>query len=106
MDNIIPADEYIEALETEVDEEDVLHKERLQDDEFENVELISLKDREIEILKKLEIEKDEKIQNLEIKLKELSAKNQTQTIKKSLPTHEQSFPTRYQEDQIPTVWKR
>jgi transposase InsO family protein len=96
LDNIIPADEYIEASETEVDEEDVVHKERLQDDEFENVELISLKDREIEMLKKLEIEKDEKIQNLEIKLKELSAKNQTQTIKKSLPKHEKSFPTRYQ----------
>ena len=29
-------------------------------------------------------------------MKELSAKNQTQTIKKSLPKHDKSFPTRYQ----------
>ena len=52
VDRVIPADAYIDSAHEEIEKEDVENRERLEDDEFRNVEIVALKDKEIEELKK------------------------------------------------------
>ena len=51
VDRVIPAQEYKEVSDDEADPDDILNKERLDDDDFTNVEIITKKDKEIELMK-------------------------------------------------------
>ena len=62
LDCTIPADEYQEETEDDIDPDDIKHDDRLQDDAFQNVEVVAIKDKEIEKLQKSNIELDNYIQ--------------------------------------------
>ena len=47
----MPAEEYTDNADVDVDQNDVDNQERMQDDPFESVEIVSKKDMEIENLK-------------------------------------------------------
>ena len=64
LDNIAPADEHPDTSEQEVDQDDVNNDERLKDDNFENVEIVVQKDKEIEHLKKTNQEQEKQISEL------------------------------------------
>ena len=52
LDLIIPADEYNDEANGEIDKEDLDHSVRLNDDKFEDMEILVKKDKEIEQLNK------------------------------------------------------
>ena len=70
LDHIIPADEYNDGIEEEVNQEDVENAKRLDDDKFENVEIIVQKDREIEQMRKAIEEKENIMKEMEIEITE------------------------------------
>ena len=65
LDHIIPADEYDDTNEEEVNKEDEDNTERLNDDKFESVEMILKKDKEIEELTKAAITQEKVIKYLQ-----------------------------------------
>ena len=65
LDRIVPAQEYIDDENTDVDQEDVNNHERMQDDVFDNVDVVAQKDIEIETLKKRNDEYLARIEELE-----------------------------------------
>ena len=68
LDRIIPADVLHEPEEEEPSPDDVENFDRLQDDEFENVEIVAQKDLEINQLVKTNEEQKELIKELENKI--------------------------------------
>ena len=92
LDHIIPADEYKDE-EEEVDEnnqEDAENSNRLDDDKFENMDVVIQKDKEIDILKNSLNDKETVIKNLENKLSE--TRTSTDSIKKvNLPNKLQTI---------------
>ena len=50
MDRVVPADEYVEDVTTNIDQNDVDNYDKMQDDKFDNVEIVAQKDMEIEKL--------------------------------------------------------
>lgn len=64
VDRVIPAQEYKEVPEEEADPDDVMNKERLEDDDFTNVEIITKKDKEIEALKKANQDQEKLIEEM------------------------------------------
>ena len=70
IDFIIPAEEYNDTNEEEVNQEDADNDERLDDDKFDNVEMIVKKDRELEELRKAAIKQEQVIKELELKISE------------------------------------
>ena len=65
LDRIVPADEYVEDDEVNIDAHDVENDDRMEDDNFENVEVVAKKDMEIERLKKTNKEQLERITEME-----------------------------------------
>ena len=84
LDFIKPADEYSDDINEEVDKEDIDHAVRLDDDKFENVEIIVKKDREIEQLKKSMAEQGNVIKEMETNIA-ADNKNNKQTQITKLP---------------------
>ena len=60
IDCIFPAESYQDTSEEEADPDDVDNSERLEDDEFSNVELVAQKEKEIEKLNQ-KIQEQEKL---------------------------------------------
>ena len=80
LDRIVPADEHPESEEEELDQEDINNAERLEDDNFENVDIIVKKDKEIEQLQR-------KLKEMETEMKKkdsFQTKVQKQTNQKDL----------------------
>ena len=75
LDRIIPAEESHDASDEEPDQQDVDNKERLQDDDFENVEIVTKKDKEIDALKKANQEQIKQITELKDKVFSYSNQN-------------------------------
>ena len=65
LDRVVPADEYVEDDTTDIDQNDVDNHDRMQDDKFDNVEIVAQKDMEIENLKKINQEQLERINQIE-----------------------------------------
>ena len=65
MDFVIPANEYNSVDEEEFDQNDIDNKERMQNDEFDNVEIVAQKDMEINRLKQTNSENLARIKVLE-----------------------------------------
>ena len=65
LDHIIPADEYDDTNEEEVNKEEEDDTEMLNDDKFESVEMILKKDKEIEELTKAAITQEKVIKDLQ-----------------------------------------
>ena len=65
LDFVVHAEEYTDNLDIEVDKNDVDNQERMHDDPFENVEIVSKKDMEIEQLKRVNEEQIHRIKELE-----------------------------------------
>ena len=65
MDNIIPADEYHIDTEEEIDPKDMENSDRLLDDNFQEVEIVAKKEKELEELRKRNLEQENKIKKLE-----------------------------------------
>ena len=68
MDFIVPADEYTDVDENEIDQNDIDHQERMKDDQFDNVDIVSQKDMEIEHLKRTNTDQLVRIKELEMKV--------------------------------------
>ena len=65
LDHILPADEYDDSNEEEVNKEDEDNTERLNDDKFESEEMILKKYKEIEELTKATITQEKVITDLQ-----------------------------------------
>ena len=52
LDHVVPANEYAGNDDEDVDQNDLKNHERMQDDNFDNVEIVAQKNAEIENLKK------------------------------------------------------
>ena len=65
IDHVVPADKHYETPDNEVDEDDIKNTHRLKDDDFTEVDALVKKDREIHELKKINEEKDRRIEMLE-----------------------------------------
>ena len=65
LDFVVPANEYTSGDDEEIDQNDVDNQERMQDDAFENVEIVAQKDIEIDRLKKANSEQSARIKKLE-----------------------------------------
>ena len=65
LDRVIPADGYHDATDVEVDKNDEENEDRLLDDNFENIEIVVEKEREIDLLKKENIAQKKQIIELE-----------------------------------------
>ena len=66
LDRIVPAQEYVDDDEnTDDDQDDVKKHERMQDNSFDNVEIVAKKDIEIENLKTINSEHLKRIEQLE-----------------------------------------
>ena len=65
IDVVVPADKRYDTSDVEVDEKDIENDDRLEDDQFAEVEVISKKDNEIQDLKEKNVEKDKVIERLE-----------------------------------------
>ena len=65
LDLVIPADEYHDTEMDEIDKQDVENRERMEDDDFKNVDVVTQKDKEIDQLKKSKLEQDKRIADLE-----------------------------------------
>ena len=66
IDRVVPAERYQETSDDDAGETDIVHKDRLDDDKFDNLEIIAQKESEIEELKKANAEQQkilEKIAN-------------------------------------------
>ena len=55
----------------EIDKQDVENRERMEDDDFKNVDVVTQKDKEIDQLKKSKLEQDKRIANLEHELQKI-----------------------------------
>ena len=80
LDFIIPADEYSEEND-EANQEDIHNSERLDDDQFDNVDVIAKKDKEIEELKKSMMGQADAIKSLEVKISENNEASKQTEIK-------------------------
>ena len=89
VDRVIPAEQYKEVSEDEVDPDDVDNFERLEDDEFKGIELLAMKDKEIEMLKQMNKDKEKQMEEILSKLKTVPL--QQKTVKKSLPKNYQKI---------------
>ena len=67
LDRIVPAEEHPDSQEEELDQEDINNDERLEDDNFESVDIIVKKDKEIEQLKKKLKEMEKEMDNVQKK---------------------------------------
>ena len=67
LDRVLPADQYHDASEEEIDKNDVENHERLLDDSFENVDILVDRNKEIEQLKKENLKQKKQIIELEKK---------------------------------------
>ena len=65
LDVVVPADEVNDSENEQVEQEDVDNYERLEDDDFENVKLVTTKEKEIENLKRCNPEQQNLIKELE-----------------------------------------
>ena len=66
LDHIIPANEcHDDDVNETVSPDDVENADRLADDDFENMEVIAKKDKEIDTLKKINAEQENKIKQME-----------------------------------------
>ena len=89
LDHVIPADEYNDAEEEEPSKEDEENSRRLDDDKFENVEILVEKEKEIEQLQKSVEDQAKVIKSLENKISENQKSiNQPKSI--NLPNRYQS----------------
>lgn len=77
LDRIVPAEEHPDLEEVELDQDDINNDERLEDDSFENVDIIVKKDKEIEQLKN-------KMKELETEIKKKHS-SQTKIQKQTKP---------------------
>lgn len=94
LDFIVPADEYHDdEIDTEPDKNDIDNSERLQDDTFENVEIVVQKEKEIDQLKRSNLEQEIHIKQLERKVSDES---------NPLKSRSSSHVTPY----IPKQWQR
>ena len=82
VDRVVPAEQYQEGLEEEADPDDIKNNERLDDDEFENVEILAIKDKEIELLKQTNTEQENRIAQMSKHLQ--SGSDEDETIPKGL----------------------
>ena len=76
LDRIIPGDEQQMYEEDEIDKNDIENKERLLDDDFEEVKIVAKKEKEIEELRKQNLQQEKKIEAFENKIKTMEAKHQ------------------------------
>ena len=60
IDHVIPAEQYHEVSGEEGDQEDIENSDRLQDDSFDNLDIVAQKEKEIEHLKE-KYEEQEKV---------------------------------------------
>ena len=86
LDFVVPASAYTTGDDEEIDQNDVDNQERLQDDDFENVEIVAQKDIEINRLKQTNCEQLERIKELERKSEssrrmEISSSEQLEKMK-------------------------
>ena len=68
MEHVIPADEYNNDEEEETNQENEENSKRLDDDKFDNVEIVVQKEKEIEELRKSLDDQVKLIENLEQKI--------------------------------------
>ena len=82
LDRVIPAGGYNNDAPEEVDKNDEVNKDRLLDDDFENVDIVVEKDKEIEQLKKQNAENEKHISELVKKAVDNAKLQQKATHKK------------------------
>ena len=82
LDRIVPAQEYVDDEITDVDQEDVNNQERLEDDDFDNVDIVAQKDIEIANLKTQTTEYLARIDKLE---KDVEASNRMENKTPEIP---------------------
>lgn len=102
VDRVIPADAYIDSAHEEIEKEDVENRERLEDDEFRNVEIVALKDKEIEELKKSKEITRNKMKELEDKLSTLEEQLSSQQANISSTTPQ----TNVKEILLPNLYQK
>ena len=99
IDRVVPGESFEENAEEEIDPDDVENEERLEDDAFDNVELISKKDKEIETLKQCNSEQEKLIAEISGKLKK-KQEEETTTIPDKLKNDQK------QAISLPKLWQK
>ena len=84
VDRVVPAEEYKAEPEEQADPDDVANAERLEDDDFKDMELLAIKDKEIEMLKQCNQEQQNKLEEMLNKSK--TVESNENIVHKALPT--------------------
>ena len=87
MDRIIPGDEQQLYEEDEIDTNDMENKERLLDDDFQEVEIVAQKEKELEDLRKQNLEQQRKIEAFENKEKVMEGESKKPKGVNNVPVH-------------------
>ena len=90
LDFVIPADERKNVENEEDDQEDIDNHDRLQDDDFDNEELMAKKEKEIENLKRLNLEQEKLIKELENNVTTASRMENEANSSKRMENHSES----------------
>ena len=96
VDRVVPAEQYYDTPEDEADPDDKENDERLHDDEFKNLEVITKQKKEIEQLNKINKEQERMIEEVSNKSNNTKSDDSTEkSIEKNLPNLYQKI--RFQE---------
>ena len=104
-DHIIPAEECNIDTEQEIDPKDVENSERLLDDTFEDVEIVAKKEKEIDELRKQNLEQENRIEMLENKVADSEKKKANPPSSCRLPKQWQHIRFQVDGNEDPMVGK-
>ena len=91
LDHIIPSQDSLTVPEVNIDENDVENENRLLDDDFKDVENVVLKQKEIEELRKQNLEQKQEIKLLEKQVLESQSEKKPLVIESRLPKRYQQI---------------
>ena len=83
IDRVVPAERYQETSDDDAEETDVEHKERMEDDRFDNLEIIVQKENEIDQLKKSNAEQQKLLEELANEKNKLKDSRNVQKLPKN-----------------------